>query len=171
MNTIVYKGGTYTVTVVDEYNCKTVKSVKVVESGDLPKISITGNQINCKSDSARLLATSTIKGSGFNWTGPKGFKSSSDSTVTADSGVYYLRVVTPQGCVRTDSFRVFSDRSAPALRYTSDSINCRDSALINIFQHQDLVNADWKFFNQFKNRLTSYRYSCARTIHLPGNCG
>ncbi|HMW40293.1 MAG: gliding motility-associated C-terminal domain-containing protein [Saprospiraceae bacterium] len=152
MNTIVYKGGTYTVTVVDEYNCKTVKSVKVVESGDLPKISISGNQINCQSDSARLRATSSVKGSGFNWTGPKGFKSSSDSIVTADSGVYYLRVVTPQGCVRTDSFRVFSDRSAPTLRYTSDSINClRDSALINIITSRNLVNAEWKSFNQFKN--------------------
>ncbi len=158
-NPIVKKGGTYTVTVIDEYNCKTTKSVVIFENSDFPKISIQSNNINCQMDSAILKGSSTILGSVFEWTGPKGIKIKSDSTITRDSGLYVLKVVTPSGCTKFDSVRVRLDQDKPDLTIAFDTINClRDSAFINVKSNSKLINTTWSSVNSF-NLIDTFKIS------------
>ncbi|NOT37544.1 MAG: T9SS type B sorting domain-containing protein [Saprospiraceae bacterium] len=149
-NPTVKNGGTYTVTVIDEYNCKTTKSVTVFENADNPKISIKSNNINCFSDSAFLKGSSTVAGSIFEWFGPNGFYLKADSLTTLDSGVYKIKVTTPNLCIRFDSVRIIKDKDIPILTYTSDTINCKnDSSEISINTNLLLKTTEWKSINQF----------------------
>ena len=67
---VVLEAGKYILTITDEYNCKTIDSVNVFEIIDNPKISIQSNPINCKVDTARLIGSSSVAGSKFEWSGP-----------------------------------------------------------------------------------------------------
>lgn len=148
---IVHHGGTYTVTIVDEFNCKTIKSINVFESGDLPTLNILSNNINCKSDTAILIGTSSIKNSSLEWFGPKGFHVAKDSINTLDSGLYILKVTTPLACIKFDSVRIQKDKSAPLLSHHADTINClSDSANILVFSNRKLIGTNWQSTYNFK---------------------
>ncbi|MEP7197057.1 MAG: gliding motility-associated C-terminal domain-containing protein [Saprospiraceae bacterium] len=150
-NVDVYLGGTYTLTIIDEFNCKSKKSIVVFENADNPKIVIQSNNINCKTDSAKLVGTCSIKGSKLEWYGPKGFYSKTDSVVTKDSGVYILKIVTPNGCIKFDSVRILKDKKIPQLTFKSDSINCKkDSATIQVFSKENLFYSAWEGLQTFR---------------------
>lgn len=130
---LVAEGGVYVVTVTDEYNCSRVDSIRILEKAENPKVSFEFNHINCKFDSARLKAISSIQNSSFEWFGPNGKKQTGDQWTTADSGWYLLKTTTPSGCIRFDSIRVLKDQSAPSIGFRMDSIDCaRDSATLRI---------------------------------------
>ncbi|MCC6816163.1 MAG: gliding motility-associated C-terminal domain-containing protein [Saprospiraceae bacterium] len=143
-NAIVTKGGTYTVTVVDEYNCKTVKSINVYENADNPRISLTSNNINCVLDTAFLKCSSTVIGSTIEWFGPNGYYFKGDSIFTIDSGLYKVKVTTPNSCIKYDSVFIIRDQKVPTFKYTSDTINCiRDSSQISISSDLNLQSTIW----------------------------
>ncbi len=149
-NPIVKFGGTYTVTIIDEYNCKTTKSITVFENADNPKITIKSNNINCIKDTAFLKGNSTVAGSIIEWYGPNGFYLKGDSLQTIDSGVYKIKVTTPNSCIRFDSVRIIKDKNFPLLNYSSDTINCvRDSSQIIIKSSIKLNSVEWKSNNNF----------------------
>lgn len=134
---LVNEGGVYVVTVTDEYNCIRVDSIRILEKAENPKVSFDFNHINCKSDSARLKATSSIQNSAFEWFGPGGTSQTGDQWTTADSGWYLLKTTTPSGCVRFDSIRILKDLRPPSITFKLDSMDCaRDSATLRITSRQ-----------------------------------
>jgi gliding motility-associated-like protein len=124
----VIEGGLYILTITDEYNCKTIDSVKVYENIDNPKISIVSNNINCKNDTARLIGNSTIPGSKFEWTDPKGNLIKNDTFNVVDSGLYFLKVITPSGCVKYDSVRIKKDKLIPQITVYKDTLTCKNKS-------------------------------------------
>lgn len=153
----VTEAGKYVLTIVDEYNCKTTDSVTVLEHLDNPKISITSNPINCKIDTARLIGSSTIPGSKFEWTGPNNSSSKSDTFNVVDSGVYVLKVTTPSGCVKFDSVRIKKDQLVPQLSYFADTLTCtNDSATILVNSNLKLINTNWQSQHAFRQLDTLY---------------
>jgi gliding motility-associated-like protein len=141
---VVSSGGVYTLTITDEYNCKTVDSIHVVERDDNPKISISGENIDCMRDSALLMGESTVPGSIFEWFGPGNFYIKSDGFKTADSGLYVLRVSTPFGCIKTDSLRVNKDIQKPVVQLYADTISClTDTAHLRAVADRPLVDWTW----------------------------
>ncbi|MCC6754040.1 MAG: gliding motility-associated C-terminal domain-containing protein [Saprospiraceae bacterium] len=147
---VVSSGGVYTLTITDEYNCKTVDSILVAERDDNPKISIAGQNIDCVRDSALLKGSSTVSGSIFEWFGPGNFYIKSDSFQTADSGLYVLRVSTPSGCVKTDSLRVSKDIQKPIIQLSADTITCAsDTAHLRAVADRTLVDWIWSSTHYF----------------------
>lgn len=143
-NAIVKNGGTYTVTIIDEYNCKTTKSITVFENADNPKISIKSNHINCALDTAFIKGNTTVNGSLIEWFGPNGFYTKSDSFLTVDSGIYKIKVTTPNNCIRIDSVIIKKDINKPNLSYTANTINCKqDSSEISIQSNLLLEKSAW----------------------------
>lgn len=141
-NPVVTEAGTYIITVVDEYNCKGIDSVKVLERSENPKVTIDYQNINCKSDTSILKANSSIKNSNFKWLGPNGKTNAGDEWIVADSGTYYLITTTPSGCIRTDSFQIKLDKTPPQYSYSVDTMNClKDTATLFLNQknNTDLI--------------------------------
>ncbi len=148
---VVTEAGKYVLTITDEYNCKTIDSVTVFEKSDNPKISISSNPINCFEDTARLKANSSVDNSKFEWIGPKKDTQRSDTWNVIDSGMYYLKVVSPAGCIKFDSVRIVLDKTVPDLVYIPDTITCiNDSAIIRITTNQKLISYTWDTNHPFR---------------------
>ena len=149
---VVTEGGRYYLTVTDEFNCKAVDSVDVIERTDNPKISIQSNNINCQADSAKVLATSTVPGSNFEWSGPNQFFVKSDRFQTVDSGWFFLRVVTPSGCIKLDSVLLKKDIGKPRFQFSMDTITClNDSSRIIVIADRPLDTVFWSGTHPFRN--------------------
>ncbi|MBK9107227.1 MAG: gliding motility-associated C-terminal domain-containing protein [Saprospiraceae bacterium] len=147
---VVTSGGKYTLTITDEYNCKTIDSIEVFERIDNPKISIRSNPINCQTDTADLIGSSSVPGSSFEWTGPNQFYIKADSFQTIDSGWFILNVVTPSGCIKTDSVLISKDLNKPQFQYTSDTITCKnDSALVSVNANINPASFGWHSAQNF----------------------
>ncbi|MBK9270274.1 MAG: gliding motility-associated C-terminal domain-containing protein [Saprospiraceae bacterium] len=130
---LVPEGGWYIVTVTDEYNCIRIDSIRIIESPENPKIDIQFNHINCKIDTARLSAKSSILNTKFEWYGPNQLYQLGDSLVSADSGWFVLKTTTPSGCIRFDSVRIGKDQYKPNALFRTDSLNCvKDSAILRL---------------------------------------
>lgn len=141
---VVTEGGRYFLTITDEFNCKKVDSIDVIERKDNPKISIKSNSINCEMDTAFLVGSSTVNGSQFEWNGPNQFNTKSDRFSTQDTGWYFLKVTSPNGCVKYDSVLLKKDIGSPRLSFSVDTLNCiRDSAVIIITSDRSLDTSYW----------------------------
>lgn len=147
---VVTAGGMYVLTITDDYNCKTVDSIFVVELQDNPKISIQSNSINCKFDTANLIGSSSVPGSVFEWYGPNMFYEKNDSVQVLDSGIYVLKVISPSGCIKTDTIKISKDVSPPFLDYTADTLSClKDSINIQVSSSHKLINTNWSSNQNF----------------------
>lgn len=147
---VVTSGGMYVLTITDDYNCKTIDSIFVVELQDNPKISIQSNTINCKFDTAHLIGTSSVPGSVFEWYGPHMFYEKNDSVQVLDSGIYVLKVVSPSGCIKTDTIKISKDVSPPFLDYTADTLSClKDTINIQVSSSHKLINTTWSSNQNF----------------------
>ncbi|MBK7232013.1 MAG: gliding motility-associated C-terminal domain-containing protein [Saprospiraceae bacterium] len=168
----VADGGWYIVTVTDEYNCKRIDSIRIIESVDNPKIDIQFNHINCKFDSTRLKAQSSIANSKFEWFGPNNFNFTGDSMVSPDSGWFILKTSTPSGCIRFDSIRVLKDMDKPKAIFSLDSIDCiKDTAtlkLLSFGSSDSLFISGPTGFYQLDSSTWSFNKGGLYTLHLQG---
>ncbi|MDQ3141492.1 MAG: gliding motility-associated C-terminal domain-containing protein [Bacteroidota bacterium] len=146
----VFDAGLYTVKVTDEFNCITIDTIRVFEKNDNPKVSIIGNAINCTLDSTYLKAMSSVTGSSFTWTGPKGNKNQGDSWVNVDTGWYFIQIKTPSGCIVSDSILIKADQRKPDIQINKTDINCvQDTAFIQANSKRTITKALWIGPNQF----------------------
>lgn len=148
---VVTEAGKYTITITDDYNCKTIDSVTIFERSDNPKIQIQSNPINCYNDTSYLIGSSTVPGSKFEWTGPNKDTSSKAQWNVIDSGWYYLKVTSPSGCIKFDSVRILKDKQASTLNFSFDTINCiRDSVDIIVSGNRNVKSASWQNSGNFR---------------------
>ncbi|MBK9727723.1 MAG: gliding motility-associated C-terminal domain-containing protein [Saprospiraceae bacterium] len=147
---VVLEAGKYILTITDEYNCKTIDSVNVFEIIDNPKISIQSNPINCKVDTARLIGSSSVAGSKFEWSGPNNTNFSKSEWNVVDTGIYILKVTSPSGCIKYDTVLLKKDQNLPIVNYQLDTITClQDSSTIIVTTNRKIVNAQWQSSSWF----------------------
>lgn len=148
---VVTEAGKYTITITDDYNCKTIDSVTIFERSDNPKIQIQSNSINCKTDTAYLIASSTVPGSLFEWIGPSKDTSTKSQWNVVDSGWYYLKVTSPTGCIKFDSVRILKDKQAQILKYSFDTLSClNDSIDILVTGNRNVKSASWQNLGNYR---------------------
>lgn len=101
--------GTYTLTVTNSEGCTSSASITVVSSGDALDVFVfpQGAILSCNQPEVDLVATSSMVGVTYLWTGPMGF-SASTSTVTVDlPGTYTVVVTKPTtGCTASTDVNV-----------------------------------------------------------------
>ncbi|MEO6820467.1 MAG: gliding motility-associated C-terminal domain-containing protein [Ginsengibacter sp.] len=88
-------------------NCSIFSNVVSVGVNNYP-VPATSNRAGCTGDSLLLTANG---GASFSWSGPSGFSSSSQSpfiavTTIGNSGTYYVKVTSTEGCTSLDSTKV-----------------------------------------------------------------
>ena len=88
-------------------NCRVVsKAIKVEVDGIPKKFDVTSNSPVCSGQNLQLKSTEGF--ASYNWNGPNGFFDDSPfahifNSTLADSGMYYVQMITPGGCRVTDS--------------------------------------------------------------------
>ena len=128
---IVTDTGNYILTATYDSLCAITDTVRVFKTDDVPQVSILGDTIDCRKDTAFLQGSSATPGSSLHWYGPGGFESTDGNISVSDSGVYILEVTGPNGCMIARSFEVVIDRQTPDFRVRSDTLTCRnDSAVL-----------------------------------------
>lgn len=70
------------------------------------------------------MATSSVAGSSFLWTGPNNFMSSEASPFVTAIGTYTVTVTGPNGCTATASTSVNLDNAAPAITAAGGTLDC-----------------------------------------------
>jgi gliding motility-associated-like protein len=146
--------GNYTLTAITINGCTATVSSSITIN-PTPTISITGATV-CLNTTINL-ASSSLAGSSYSWSGPNGFTSNlQNPTITNAtlimSGVYNLTVTSAVGCVNTTSTNV-SVLSLPAPAITSNAPVCFGSILT--LTAGGGVTYQWNGPNGFTSALTN----------------
>lgn len=177
--------GTYTLTVTDGNGCSATQQISVQE---LPAINVSAAVTNVVCSNTLTGAVNlTIAGSSgqptYSWTGPNGFKASTEDISGLRSGNYSVAVTDPSGCSFSSSYSV-QPATAIAINLTKNDItNCGGVGSISLsvtggsapYQYQ-LNNNAVQSGASFSN-LTAGSYSakvtdskgCSRTVAVTIN--
>jgi hypothetical protein len=110
--------GMYTLTVTNPLNRgSSTATVNVIDKGVVPSaIAIVSGPLTPATTVVTLKASSPTAGVTYSWTGPNGFKSSSQVATTTVSGAYNLVVTDPtNGCTTATSVNVVRDITTPSV--------------------------------------------------------
>ena len=110
---VLANGGTYTVTVTSADGCTATATVAVAVTNNACSQTVTAaaNTV-CNGQTLNLMATPSVVGASYNWTGPNGFTSTQQNpsiTNAADdhhSGTYTVSVTTATGCTGSSNVNV-----------------------------------------------------------------
>jgi hypothetical protein len=125
-NITISAPGTYTLTVRDNNNgCTSQETYVVASDGSIPVVTATGGTITCTVLSVTLTSTSNVAGSTFAWSGPGGFFSTEQNTLTSTPGSYSVLVSAPNGCTTSVAVEVLDQTQAPQFTIPSiPQLNC-----------------------------------------------
>ncbi len=123
-NPVVTAPGTYTLTVQGPNGCSAITTASVVIDNTFPTISATGGTLNCNTSNVQLMATSSIMGTTYSWTGPNNFMSSESSPFVTTPGVYSVTGTAPNGCSSVSTTQVIQDNTPPVAMATGGTLNC-----------------------------------------------
>lgn len=127
-NASTANSGVYTVTVTSSAGCTGTTSVSALVN-PTPTVTIGSNSPVCAGTTLSLTASG---GTGYAWSGPNGYTSSSQNpaispAATTDSGVYTV-TVTSQGCTNTNTVNT-TVNAIPTPTASSNSPVCQGSTL------------------------------------------
>jgi hypothetical protein len=120
--------GIYIVTITDVPNgCMASDSALVTKDTLRPGVTVGGGVINCNNTSTTLSGSSGTSGVIFKWTGPEGYISTQQNTVTSIPGEYILSVTNPlNSCLSFDT-AIVQQNNTPPLNVTAtvqDTLTC-----------------------------------------------
>lgn len=134
--------------------------------GTPPQVTAAGTVITCATPEPAVVATSSIPGSTFVWTGPNNFSSQLPSPSVNEPGTYAVAVTAPDGCSATATAVVTKDTVLPSislpaqLRYTC-STPCAPLNLPSLpntryeIDNQPIVNLLQEFCNAGQYTITA----------------
>lgn len=124
--------GWYVLVAGNDPGCLAIDSVFVRADQLAPAPDISGNDINCSMDTARLLARwpEERQADQWRWTDPSGREYSDSLLLSTEAGWHFFTVLYQNGCARTDSILVEIDTLAPDLELEADTITCQTTRAI-----------------------------------------
>lgn len=116
---LVSSSGTYSVTVTNSDNCSTTDAVTITV---MPRVQVElgADRVVCLGNLISLDAG--YPGSTYNWGSNTGFTSNAQSASIADSGKYWVEVITPQNCRGSDTLQITVSRDTVSAEYLSVSL-------------------------------------------------
>ncbi len=120
--------GNYTVTAIGLNACRDSLLIAVQADTMPPDLLATGGMINCAQPSAQLQAQTNTPGVIFQWNGPMGFTSSSQTASTANAGTYQVSGTALNGCSSVQSTYVSADFTTPTITLGTSipTLTCTD---------------------------------------------
>lgn len=166
----VNSGGTYEVTVTNEFGCSTTATRVLTDQLDAFEATISftmDSVINCiiQSIDMNAVVIGTNNNPSYQWS-YSGSNISTGSTISiTDGGLYYLTITdNTTGCAKIDTINVIKDIYPPLFLYDVDELNCEnDSVLLSggsplggvMFNWSSLVNNDTIQLNNNENYYTT----------------
>lgn len=134
-NPVVTIPGIYTVTVSSPTCTAISDTALVIRDVAAPTVTATGGTITCSNPTVVLKATSSVSGSGFKWTGPNGFTSTSANPNVQAPGTYVVTATNPAtGCTASNAAVVQQSINAPVILTVqasgSGSITCANPSVV-----------------------------------------
>ena len=96
--------GTYTVSIIDNNSCRTVRSY-TLEDPEAVRVSLGADRYLCN-DQTYVVDASIASGSSYAWNGSNGFTANTPAITVAQAGTYTVEVTTTQGCKSSDAVTV-----------------------------------------------------------------
>ncbi|MFT5745384.1 MAG: gliding motility-associated-like protein [Saprospiraceae bacterium] len=116
--------GTYTLIVTSQNGCTAEEMVEVASDMDLPEAFATGGGVDCLNVDVVLDGSSGTANVTYEWSGPNGFTSMSQTPTVSDEGDYVLAVLGTNGCTATATAVVTSDSTSPDISVSGTDIDC-----------------------------------------------
>lgn len=170
--------GVYTLTVTNPANgCNRVAFTTVVANASAP-LAIAGvsGLITCNSPNVTLFGSSSTSSVTYQWAGPNGFASTSNSPVVSTPGVYTLTVTNPtNGCSTNAMVVVLQNGVVPiAVANVSGIITCDNPTVtLNGSSSSPNVTFNWTgpggFSSEVKNPLVSIPGTYVLAVTNPVN--
>jgi len=131
--------GSYTVTAIGLNACRDSLLLTVPVDTMPLDLLVLGGTINCVQSSVQLSAQTTTSGVFFQWNGPLGFTSTSQTPMATTAGIYQLIGTAPNGCTTMQSTQVSADYTTPILTLgsTTPTLTCTDT-LAQLFAQASL---------------------------------
>jgi hypothetical protein len=111
-NTVTTSPGIYTLVVTNPTNgCTSIANVAVQQNVILPTVTAgVSGVITCDVPFVTLVGSSSTPGATFEWSGPEGFSTNEQETVTLTAGLYVLTVTHPvSGCTASVAVQVTAE--------------------------------------------------------------
>lgn len=121
--------GSYTLLAQSKLNgCSASQPLEITADTISPLISIAGiGLITCSSPTIALMATSSVPGTLYTWSGPGAFHSNASNVAITIPGTYFLMAVNPSnGCTTTTSIAIEGDGTLPDITAAGGSITCNN---------------------------------------------
>ena len=118
------QAGTYYIEILNSNGCSELDSIELEANQDFPVISSAFDSLTCVKNTSTITVESNISNTQFEWTGPAGFNSTSDSLTVQQNGQYIYTATTENGCSVTDTITIYLDDEKPNFSLSADTINC-----------------------------------------------
>lgn len=119
------QAGIHLLEVINPNGCIDSSYVNLQSSQDYPVVSYTTEIIDCAKDSITISATSSIPGTDFKWTTPKGEIIEAATFKTNQAGIFSYTATTKKNCISEDKLEVEIDTAKAILSLdVLDTLNC-----------------------------------------------
>lgn len=137
-------GGWYVLKVSDDFDCTLFESIEVIVDTLATDLSFLGEKrLTCANVSTDIVLQPGPF-SDIQWSGPRGFRSTSSMVQLEDAGVYFVSGIANNGCPFFDSVRIRIDTMRPSVTVESDTLNCFvDAVDLNIDGHEIQYVYQW----------------------------
>ncbi|MFK8101982.1 MAG: beta strand repeat-containing protein, partial [Saprospiraceae bacterium] len=116
--------GLYQLTVTAPNACTVTVDQMVSIDVDLPNASAMADTLTCNQSTAMLQGNSTTDNVSYAWSGPAGFTSQMQDTITDIPGIYQLTVTSENACTAMTEVTVILEEEEPTITASADTINC-----------------------------------------------
>ncbi len=151
LNPEISQEGWYVFEAMAENNCVNIDSIEILSDIDLPVMETLDTFLGCATTTIQLEVNILSPFDEIIWDGPNGFNAMGQFPDIDQSGVYYVEVVSPNGCSSFDSLMVTEDFSVPSFTFDlSNQITCENEfATIGFNSTDNIVDISWVGPNGF----------------------
>ena len=141
----VFAPGIYQVIATGANGCSGSDTAVVIFDDDVPVVTLSADDLTCKSDLTEISFTSNVDALDFSWRDPIGNIINSSTITTSQPGTYFLDFIGVKGCQTSESIVVRLDTSVILHQLTSDILTCGNNPVV-IQLDTVLSDASYKWF-------------------------
>ena len=155
--------GNYILTITGNNFCQTAIEQEVLIDQEVPQLSVADSLIDCNQPIITLVPETNATITNYSWTDGAIELSIADEFQVSEAGIYFLNILSDNGCTGSTSFTIIADQQSPEYTLQMDTIDCNiDSVALNITSSV-FESINWSGPNSFSSN------ELQPLIGVPGN--